>query len=154
MESCYVPNNPNFASVDQWTPPSPTSPPVSAGDHKQPDQEQQQQQPSFAHHDSVIQQLCCESADLIDDPSPTSQHHHHNLTSLSALPPVQVTLTQESKLFEQRADVSDGNHLGARWKNVFVVCNPQETTCLKLSQRTLETWALDTRDSSSFPSRK
>lgn len=102
MESCYVPNNPNFAStaassaaVDQWTPPSPTSPPVSA-----PDSSKQVEQHVY-HHDSVIQQLCCDSSDLIvvntavsassaNDPSGASQHHH-TLTSLSALPPVQVT---------------------------------------------------------------
>ena len=100
MESCYVPNNPNFASVDQWTPPSPTSPPVTSsadGKQHQPQQQQQQQhQANFTHHhhhDPVIQQLC-DSADLVHAASandPSSQ-----LTALSALPPVQVKYNEFS----------------------------------------------------------
>nr|CAG4635136.1 EOG090X0G73 [Alona affinis] len=100
MESCYVPNNPNFASVDQWTPPSPTSPPVSADASsssagKQQQEQQQQGSSSFVqhhhhHHDSVIQQLCCDSDDLIE--ASGSEPPSHSLTSLSALPPVQELL--------------------------------------------------------------
>ena len=105
MESCYVPNNPNFVTaVDQWTPPSPTSPPVSSSvDAKlqqqqagqQHQQQNQVQQVSYSsQHDPVIQQLC-ESADLVHASGVEGSPAHGNdpsvhLTSLSALPPVQV----------------------------------------------------------------
>jgi hypothetical protein len=106
MESCYVPNNPNFASVDQWTPPSPTSPPVTSSaevkQHHHQQQQQQQQQQHFNHHhqhhhDPVIQQLC-DSADLVHSGNAISssvgndQSNTSQLTSLSALPPVQVKI--------------------------------------------------------------
>lgn len=107
-----MPNNPNFAAaVDQWTPPSPTSPPVSSSvdaklqqqqhqqQHQAGQQQQQQanqvQQVSYSgQHDPVIQQLC-ESADLVHAAGVEGSPSHGNdpsvhLTSLSALPPVQV----------------------------------------------------------------
>lgn len=112
MESCYVPNNPNFASVDQWTPPSPTSPPSEATSSKQQQQRSlrtQQQQEAAVFHDpgSVLQHLCSESdgassaganssvvasstASSAVSSAASSVDSSSHLTSLSALPPVQV----------------------------------------------------------------
>ena len=118
MESCYVPNNPNFASVDQWTPPSPTSPPSEATSSKQQQQrslrtqqqqQQQQQEAAAVFHDpgSVLQHLCSESdvassaganssvvassvASSAASSAASSVDSSSHLTSLSALPPVQV----------------------------------------------------------------